>query len=176
MLSDNEGKLLKQTWFLVAAALLTLAAFLFYFAATITLDKQYEYIRAILNSMAGAATAVALIDVFHEYFVARDVRNQFKILSDFKQNGVERVGALAGMSSFTPQTGNIRRVVFTGSCGGGKTKVLARLRDQGFITVPEPTDVFYTRRFGGDRQAGEGLGPAKPAREGRSALRDTPRT
>ena len=55
------------------------------------MEQKNEYIRAILNSLGGASVAVALIDVFHEYFVARSVRSQFKILSDFKLNGVERV-------------------------------------------------------------------------------------
>lgn len=93
MLSKKENRIIKQTWFKVALYLMLIGFFLLYIANTIELDASKEYLRAILNSLAGAAIAVALIDVFHEYFVARDIRHQFKILSDFKQNGVERVCA-----------------------------------------------------------------------------------
>lgn len=91
MITKEEDRLIKQTWFLVALGLGILSLIFFYLGATLNVKQGNEYVIAILNSLGGATLAIALIDVFHEFFVARNVRSQFKILSDFKINGVERV-------------------------------------------------------------------------------------
>lgn len=140
--------------YLTLALLLTLAGVsLFLIGWRFAHDSVW---RAVLHLLAGGLLTLGWIEVVHEWFIAKKVRQEFRILADFAAKGIERVcgaseiGTVGAAELATTESLKVIGIGLSWLLKGGNRERLERLLSAGksvTILIPNPCAPELVERY-----------------------------